>query len=85
MAHSAATSTWCSSDGDSTISRNGGKLYKVKVIAFDPGGEIGWARLWRAVVFKERVEHNASLRQLQHVNLDKKKSPPKYEWVELQS
>ncbi|OBT77353.1 hypothetical protein VF21_03472 [Pseudogymnoascus sp. 05NY08] len=62
-----------------------GTLYKFEVIASDPGGEIGRAHMWRAVVFKERVENNASQRQPQHVNSDEEKSKRNYIRVQLRS
>lgn len=59
--------------------------YKFEVIASDPGGEIGRGHMWRAVVFKERLEEHASQRMPQHVNSDEKKSTEKYIRVQLRS
>ncbi|KFY05590.1 hypothetical protein V492_08427 [Pseudogymnoascus sp. VKM F-4246] len=61
------------------------KLYKLEVVASDSGGEVGRAHIWRAVVSKEGIESNASLRQPQHENSDEKTSKQRYIRVQLRS
>lgn len=85
VAHSAATPSGAQITATARFLGLEGKLYKFEVIASDPGGEIGRAHMWRAVVSKERVENNASLRQPQHENSDEKKSTQKYIRVQLRS
>ncbi|OBT94588.1 hypothetical protein VE01_07935 [Pseudogymnoascus verrucosus] len=85
IAHLAATPLGAQVTATARFLGLEGTLYKFEAIASDPGGEIGRAHMWRAVVFKERVENSASQRQPQHVNPDEKKSERKYIRVQLRS
>jgi predicted thioesterase len=62
VAHSAASPLGAQVTATARFLKLEGKLYKFEVIASDAGGVIGRAHMWRAIVFKERVELNASQR-----------------------
>ncbi|OBT50723.1 hypothetical protein VE04_08226 [Pseudogymnoascus sp. 24MN13] len=85
IAHLAATPLGAQVTATARFLGLEGKLYKFEVVASDPGGEIAWAHMWRAVAFKERVENSATQRQPQHVNSDEEKSKRKYIRVQLRS